>query len=113
MMDSEASEILYSHLSQPTGTNTNLAENEAIAWALVKRNDAIFVTVDKRAALLALAELGCGRVAHAFDLWLHLREQDLISPDQLVQLCEDTKKSDQSLNNLPLRCQATAASPIT
>lgn len=108
-MDSEASDILYTHLSQPAGTNANLAENEAIAWSLTERSNTILVTVDKRAAMLALAELGRGRVAHAFDLWLYLREMNLLSSDQFDQLCNATKMSDQSLNNLPLRCQTSPA----
>jgi hypothetical protein len=101
---SDAARILYEHLSHPSGTATNLAENQAIAWALTERQEAVLVTVDKRAAMLALAELGRGRVAHAFDLWIELRQNDLISNDQFQHLCNATRAADQSLNSLPVRC---------
>jgi hypothetical protein len=101
----EAFSLLYTHLAQPAGTNTDLAENQSIAWALAEQRNAVLVTVDKRASVLALAELGRYRVAHAFDLWLKLRESRLLSENQFKALCMATLKSDQSLNNMPLRCQ--------
>ena len=104
-VDSDGFDILYKHLRRPTSSTANLAEHESIAWALTDRPDAIFVAVDKRAALLALAELGCGRVAHAFDLWIHLRDQGLISQVQFEKLCEMTLNKDQSLPGVPRRCQ--------
>jgi len=55
-----------------TGRETNRAEHEAIAWALIHGPESVFVTADKRASLTALAELGRGRVCHPFDLWLEL-----------------------------------------
>jgi hypothetical protein len=108
-MGSRASEILYTHLRQPAMTSANLAEHQAIAWALEERDEAILVTVDKRAAITALAELGRTRVAHAFDLWIELRERGLISPEQFASLCEATRRGDQGLPGLPIRCQQDVA----
>ena len=100
--DDSAGEILLDLHGQSRST-TNLAEREAIAWALVHGRDAIFVTEDKRAALTALAELGRGRVAHPFDLWLHLADQGQLEPGQLEILCERTKSKDQGLERMPGR----------
>lgn len=78
-MGSPASDIIYNHLRRTAGRATaNLAEHQSIAWAISERPDAIFVVVDRKATILALAELGCGRVAHAHDLWLYLRDETLI-----------------------------------
>jgi hypothetical protein len=134
-LGSKGCDILYKHLRPTASSSANLAEHESIAWALTERRDAIFVAVDKRAALLALAELGCGRVAHAFDLyyylrkssrgaqnisavvlrgsfgcggaalWIHLKEQGLVSQAQFETLCQATYKNDQSLPGVPQRCQ--------
>lgn len=78
-------------------------QGQSIAWALSERTDGIFVVVDRRATILALAELGCGRVAHAHDLWLHLRGAGLINRAQFDKLCQATCAKDQS--TMPLRCQ--------
>lgn len=101
---SDGFDILYNHLRPAARGTANLAEHESIAWALTERPDAILVAVDKHAALIALAELGCGRVAHAFDLWIHLRDRSLISQQQFGGLCERTRKGDQSLPGIPRRC---------
>ncbi len=53
--------------------------------------------------LLALAELGCGRVAHSYDLWLYLRGEGLLDENQFYRLCEAARKNDQSA--IPLRCR--------
>ena len=102
-MDSEAAHILYDHLRQPTTSDKNLAEHQSIAWALAERPDAILVTRDKRAAFLALAELGRGGAAHPTELWLYLREKNLVTADQFSDLCGVTSKGEQ--NPIPLRCQ--------
>jgi len=101
---SAAFHVLYGHLRLPWGPVANAAEYQAIAWAIAQRQDAILVTLDKRAAMLGLAELGKGRVAHAFDLWLHLRDAGLVTKEQFTALCEATKRSDQALPGIPLRC---------
>ena len=98
-----AADVLFEHLRHPEGSPTaNLAEHQSIAWAICDRTDAVLVVVDRRAAILALAELGCGRVAHAHDLWLHLRENGLVGPQQFDALVDATCKKDQS--KVPLRC---------
>lgn len=82
---------------------TDRAEREAIAWALAHAEDAIFVSLDKRAVLTALAELGRGRVAHSFDLWLHLEENGWLDLSEMQSLCELTKNHDQGLERVPGR----------
>lgn len=110
MMDSPAADVLYRHFRQPGGETKNLAERQAIAWALTERPDAIFVVVDKRATVEALAELGRMRVAHAYDLWLALLDEGLITPQQCQILCESTRRSDQTAR-IPLRCLARWSAP--
>lgn len=105
MCGTDAFGILYEHLRQPVESSANLAENQAIAWALAERDDAVLVTVDKRAAVLALAELGRSRVAHAFDLWMQLRDECNISTEEYDELCDATLRADQSLKVLPIRCR--------
>ena len=102
-LESEAANIVYTHLRRQAGGTANLAEHQAIAWILTASIDAVFVTEDKRAALTALAELGCGRVAHAFDLWLHLADEGMITFDQLRSLSESVSRKDQGLPGVALR----------
>ena len=103
MMGSPAADVLYVHLRQASGTTKNLAERQAIAWGLTERQDAVFVVIDKLATVEALAELGLGRVAHAFDLWLALLDGGLVTADQFGPLCQATQKSDQRAR-IPRRC---------
>lgn len=113
MMGSPAADILYGHLRQPSITDKNLAEHQSIAWALSQCPNAVLVTGDKRAAFLALAELGRGGAAHPSELWLHLHEQGLVSSTQFEELCRQTSLREQC--PIPLRCQkrlpSTVASP--
>lgn len=106
MIGSPAADMLYQHLRQPVGVTKNLAENQSIAWAAHERPDATFVVVERRGSVDALAELGCGRVAHAFDLWLWLYEQQHLTEQQFASLCKQTKGADQGLPSVPLRCKA-------
>ena len=104
MMGSPAFSIVYSHLRPTTSRATaNLAEHQSIAWIISERPDGIFVAKDKKAAFLALAELGCGKVASPHDLWLWLRDEKLVDQTQFEGLCRTTCKGDQS--RIPLRCQ--------
>ena len=66
---------------------------------LNERREGILVVEDRKAAILALAELGRGHVAH--DLWLQLRDERLVDPAQFEQVCQVNCK-DQS--KIPLRC---------
>ncbi len=104
MMGTPAANIVYEHL-RPTASRAtaNLAEHQSIAWIISECRDAVFVTEDKKAAFLALAELGTGCVAHSHDLWLYLRDKRLVDQTQFENLCRATCKTDRS--SLPLRCQ--------
>ncbi len=82
---------------------TNKAEHESIAWAQVHGLDAVFVCAGLRASINALAELGRGRAAHPFDVWLDLRDRGWLGPQAFRQLCELTLKHDQGLLRMPKR----------
>lgn len=72
--------------------STNMAEHESIAWAQIHGGpDTAFVCADKRAALIALAELGCGRVGHPFDVWIDLFERGWLLFEELQRLCNATQ----------------------
>lgn len=96
-------EHVLGELHPDVSSTTNLAEHESIAWAQVHGLDAVFVSADKRAALIALAELGRHRVAHAFDVWIDLRRRGWLSAEAFGQLCELTRKHDQGLPRIPGR----------
>ncbi len=103
LMGTEAAKILYSHLRPAATSDKNLAEHQSIAWALAERPEAILVSRDKGATLLALAELGRGNAAHPSELWLYLLGEGRITKDQFKDLCRRTSNSEQS--PVPLRCQ--------
>ncbi|MEZ4267182.1 MAG: hypothetical protein R3F39_12460 [Myxococcota bacterium] len=106
MMGTEAERTLFGHLRRPNEADKNLAEHQSIAWALHEEPRAVFVGRDKGAAYLALAELGRCRAAHPSDLWLHLREQRLISEAEFAALCAKTQSAETLA--VPLRCQTRA-----
>lgn len=93
-----AAEMLYGYL-RPDSTHAtkDLGEDASIAFCAMVRSDAFFVTQDRAAALVALAELGPGRVATPFDLWHDLEEKALISRNQCQELCDATYKSAKDL----------------
>lgn len=103
---SEAADVLYTHLRAGSSGTADLAEHQGIAWALTEAMEACFVSRDKRALSIALAELGLGRVAHAFDLWIHLRDNELVTQDEFNELCKRTLNADQGLPGLPIRCRS-------
>lgn len=100
--DDPAASILL-ELHGDTTSSTDLAEREAIAWALAHGDDAVLVAMDRRAALTALAELGVGRVGHPFDVWLDLLDRRWIDSEVFSRLCRLTKKHDQGLERMPGR----------
>lgn len=100
--DDPAGAILL-ELHGEEATTTNLAEREAIAWSLVHGKDAVFVTYDSRAAITALAELGIGKVAHPFDLWMTLLGEDMILPVEFKDLCERSRNKGPKLRRIPTR----------
>jgi hypothetical protein len=92
-------QILYEHLRQKSSdVSKDLAEHEAIAWCLTRDQDAIFVSCDKLAVTLALAELGRGRVAHPFELWERFHEEKWITSQELDGLLRSTKAQNQGLS---------------
>jgi hypothetical protein len=91
---SEAADFLYGHLRKDSSdVDEHVGEHASIAFCAVVEPDGVFIADDKQALFLALAELGSSRVATAFDLWAHLRDQKLIDPGQFKALCERTRKS--------------------
>lgn len=105
LLDSEAGRI-FNELHGEEKSTTNAAERECIAYALTDCPEGIVVTADRRAALTALSELGKGRVAHPFDLWIDLLEKDAVSPENFRRLCKRTKMRDQALERMPDRVVA-------
>lgn len=95
---SPAGTILYSHF-RTSATTANLAEHESIAWALADPagKDSILVTRDKLAAMLALAELGRGRVCHPYEFFEYLLNNRYLTGQQFNDLVETTRKGDQSI----------------
>ena len=98
---SPAGRILYNHLRTSTSrpTTANLAEHESIAWAMADPagEDSIFVTRDKLAAMLALAELGRGRVCHPYEFFEYLFNRGYLTEQQFGDLVDLTRKADQSI----------------
>lgn len=84
--------------------------DQYLAWALRIQNEAADIAIvcdgnrsHQRFAMKALAELGRGRVAHCFDLWLDLFQREWLNLAELAQLCEITRKQDKSNIRLPGR----------
>jgi hypothetical protein len=72
-------------------SSSDLAEHECIAWAQVHGGvDTAFVCADKKAVLIALAELGCGRVGDPFDVWFDLLHRGYLTSQEFRRLCEKT-----------------------
>jgi hypothetical protein len=101
-----ANAMLWGHLRpQAAKASKDLGEDVSIAVCATELPAAIFVTMDKRAAYIALAELGRGRVATPFDLWAQLEQEGCLSAAVFRELCERTFKSDQGLDGIPKRYQ--------
>jgi hypothetical protein len=100
---SSAAQYLLTHLRPraPSATK-NLGEDVAIALAATELLDVVFVTLDKAAAFVALAELGPGRVSTPLDVWADLHRPRLIT---VVQRDEMTRRTvtHGSLPGLPRR----------
>jgi len=101
---SPAGTILYDHLRTGSGGTANLAEHESIAWALTEpAGDSVLVTEDKQAAMLALKELGRGRVCHLYELWEQLLSQGHLTRPQFDELMGATSRRDNSIPAIPWR----------
>ncbi len=99
--------MLLDHLRPVAADATaDLGEHASIAYCFCEAPDALFVTMDTRAAYLALAELGPGRVATPYDLWLDLRSAGLLTPETHTALNEATLKQRQNQPGLPLRLRS-------
>jgi len=105
---SPAADMVFSHLRPDSSdTDEDLGEHESIALCALVEPQAIFVAADKKAAFLAMAELGGARVATPFDCWASLKDNLLISPAQFSTLCERTVK-ESGLPGLPRRFKPNA-----
>ena len=102
---STAGRILFGHLRKGRNATADLAEHQAIAWALAEQPRATIVTCDKAAATLALAELGRARVCHALEFWKNLQDESLVTASQWEALSERLLRADTSLPGLPWRYQ--------
>ncbi len=104
--DDRAGAVLYGHL-RPSGAaaSKDIGEDASIAFCIAQEPNAIFVTMDKRSAYVALAELGPGRVATPFDVWIWLENNSLITCSQRDDLMRATAKGDQGIQGIPVRYQ--------
>ena len=96
--------LMYLRAGGVAGMPTkDVGEDASIALCAAQLVDGVFVTHDKRAAFIALAELGRGRVTTPFDLWDDLQARALIAQSTFDRLCEATLKGDHSLPGIPRR----------
>src|SRR5262249_45089007 len=102
----EAQSVLYGHLRTRAATaDKDIGEDVSIAVCATELPEAVFVTMDKRAAYVALSELGRGRVAAPFELWDELERSGLLTLETYKNLCEKTAKRDHGLAAVPRRHQ--------
>lgn len=78
--------------SRRNHTTRDVGEDASIAVCVRGLTEAVFVTEDKDGALIALFELGPGRVMSSCDLWAHLREQGEITTEDFDWLCTASAK---------------------
>jgi hypothetical protein len=104
----DVGKMVYEHLrTNAADASTDLGEDESIALCALDLVDAVFVSMDKGASYKALVELGLGRVASPFDLWLELRAEGLITETEFAKLCDATAKGDSGIAGVPARITAT------
>lgn len=103
LSSSAAAGYLLAHIRPRAASATkNLAEDVAIALAATDFATAVFVTLDKAAAFMALAELGPGRVTTPLDVWADLHRRRLITQEQFAALMDRTVKKS-GLPGMPRR----------
>lgn len=101
---SPADEFLFGYLRPEAVSSTkNRGEHAAIAFCARQNPESIFVTMDKGAAYLALAELGPGRVSTPFDVWMDLRSRGIMPDAAYEELCRSTFAGDGDLRGKPSR----------
>jgi hypothetical protein len=106
-------DVLFRHVRPSAATATkDLGEDASIAYCIAEDTASTFVTMDKRAAYVALAELGSARVSTPYDLWAWLRESGLIMEAQWQLLAEATAKQDQGMSRVPLRFTGATSAPL-
>jgi hypothetical protein len=94
MAGTAAAKFLFEYLRpNAPGATKNLGEDASIAFCAKEQSDAVFVTMDKGAAFVALAELGPTRVASPLDLWRELFAEGLIDESQFSNLCDAVVKA--------------------
>lgn len=99
-----AANMLWGHLRPQAAASTrDMGEDASIAVCATDLPDAVFVTMDKRAAYIAIAELGGARVAAPFEVWAWLERSGLVTRAVYDALCAMTAKQDQGLSGVPLR----------
>lgn len=101
----EAARVLYGHLRKDRASAADLAEHQAIVWALLFEQRAVLVTGDKAAATLALAELGRSKVCHPIEFWHNMKEDQLVTPQQWESLCQRWLRADRACPGVPWRYQ--------
>lgn len=101
---SDAYATLWAHLRKSSALATrDLGEDESIALLAHELADLVFVVLDRKAAMVALAELGPGRVASPFDYWDWLRAEGVVDTAEFDQLCEQVLKDDSGFPGRPVR----------
>lgn len=101
---SEAEAMLWAHLrTNTTLASRDLAEDEAIALLSREVSDGVLVVLDRKAAMVALAELGRGRVASPFDYWDWLRSERIVDQAAFDALCDATLREDAGFPGKPVR----------
>ncbi|MCB9740352.1 MAG: hypothetical protein H6747_13910 [Deltaproteobacteria bacterium] len=89
-LSGEALDALMHLRPTDVAADKNLGEDASIALAATLEREAIFVTRDKVAAFVALAELGPGRVSTPFDVWVDLQQHGMIDAACARRLHEAT-----------------------
>jgi hypothetical protein len=109
---SKAADYLFKYLRTRASMATrDMGEDASIAYCMAEDPDAVFVAMDKRAAYVALSELGSGRVVTPFDCWDGLLRGGLIARQDFDSLCDRALKGDSGLPGLPRRIADRIAIP--
>jgi len=101
---SDAATTLWTHLrASSTLASRDLGEDESIALLIHELKDLVFVVLDRKAAMVALAELGPSRVASPFDYWDWLRAEGMVDETTFDKLSARVLKEDSGFPGRPVR----------
>lgn len=101
---SMADGTLWGHLRTSSALATrDLGEDESIALLVHDLQELVFVVLDRKAAMVALAELGPGRVASPFDYWDWLRSEGIVDASGFDLLCARVLAEDSGFPGRPVR----------